>query len=298
MPQVSDFYKMYLPAGHHRQPRNANADMDLAPQAGGPATDFHTPPYFPELPYTLPGPDGGTGMAKLLFWSVTDGTKGQVLPPVAFTQAVGANPLTITGWYFPISGPGAGGGGSAIIDDAFSAALGHFIDDTFVTVSSDPSLTADANVIGVVPTTNAVTLEANANVVSTPEPFSQWILNDGLMLIGNKTLDVPKRTNGIAIAIYQKQEPIVVRPPYYEIGGIVIGGVAVDGGGYIIVGGKPHPVDPWGPLMLRLATSAIVTVHAGSMDKRIGTQVEKLAAQDALAAIKVAVPALEKKAGS
>ena len=296
MPQVIDLYKMYLPAGHHRQPRNASVSLDLAPQSGGdvPNPGVHTPTFFPELPYTLPG---GSGMAKLLFWNVTDGTKGQVLPPVAFTQQVGANPLTITGWYFPISGPGGVGGGSAIIDDAFSAAQGHFIDDTFVTVTSDPSLTSDANVIGVVPTANAVTLEAHASVVSTPEPFHQWILNDAMMPVGTRTLDVAKGTNGIAIAIYQKNEPVVIRPPHYEIGGTIIGGVAVDGGGYIIVGGKPHPVDPWGPLMLRLASSALVTVHARGMDKKIGGQVQKLAAQDALATIKVAVPELEKQAG-
>ena len=296
MPHVSDFYKMYLPAGHHRQPRNANVSMDLAPQSGGDVTNpgIHTPPFFPELPYTIPG---GSGMAKLLFWSVTDGTHGQVLPPTAFTQQVGANPLTITGWYFPISGPGTGGGGSAIIDDAFSAALGHFIDDTFVTVTSDPSLTNNANVVGVVPTANAVTLEASASVLSTPEPFSQWILNDAMMPVGTKTLDVAKGTNGIAIAIYQKMEPLVVRPPYYEIGGTIIGGVAVDGGGYIIIGGKPHPVDPWGPLMVRLMTTALVTVQARGMDKKFGGQVQKLAAQDALAAIKAAIPELEKQAG-
>jgi hypothetical protein len=295
MPQVSVFYKMYLPAGHHRQPRNVNADMNLAPQSGGdvPNPGTHTPTYFPELPYAIAG---GSGMAKLLFWNVTDGTHGQVLPPVAFTQQVGANPLTITAWYFPISGPGTGGG-SAIIDDAFSAALGHFIDDTFVTVTSDPSLTSNANVVGVVPTTNAVTLEANASVVSTPEPFSQWILNDALMLTGTRTLDVARGTSGIAIAIYQKQEPVVIRPPYYEVGGTVIGGVAVDGGGYIIVGGVPHPVDPWGPLFVRLIRSAIVTVEARGMDKKIGAQVQQLAAQDALAAIKDVIPAFEKNAG-
>jgi hypothetical protein len=32
------------------------------------------------------------------------------------------------------------------------------------------------------------------------------------------------------------------------IWGQLIGGVAVDGGGAIIINGRPHPVDPWGPL--------------------------------------------------
>ncbi|EUC18725.1 hypothetical protein [Paraburkholderia hospita] len=34
-----------------------------------------------------------------------------------------------------------------------------------------------------------------------------------------------------------------------ELVGILLGGVAVDGGGWIIVGGIPHPVDPWGAWM-------------------------------------------------
>ncbi len=85
--------------------------------------------------------------AKLLFWSVTDGSNGQVLPPASFNQTVGSSPLNITAWYFPISGPGQWGGpGSAIIDDAFSANLGRFIDDTFVDVTSDPTLTNDGRV--------------------------------------------------------------------------------------------------------------------------------------------------------
>ena len=149
MAHITANYKMYLPAGHHRQPRNANAELSLAPSSGGDTP--YSPPYFPQLPYTLPN-SGGDGMAKLLFWSDTDGTTGVVRPPVAFDIPSSANARTVTGWYFPISGPGVINGGSAIIDDAFSANLGTFIDDTFVDVISDPSLTADANVIGVVPT--------------------------------------------------------------------------------------------------------------------------------------------------
>ncbi len=33
-----------------------------------------------------------------------------------------------------------------------------------------------------------------------------------------------------------------------DLVGEIFGGVAVDGGGIIWIGGKPHPVDPWGPL--------------------------------------------------
>ena len=212
MPHVSVAYEMFLPGGHHRQPRNTTIALDLAPAAGGdvPNPGVYTPPFFPQLPYTLPA---GDGMAKLQFWSVTDGTHGQVLPPAAFDQTVGVFPLAITGWYFPISGPGTLGGGSAIIDDAFSANLGAFINDTFVDVTSDPSLTADANVVGVVPTTAAQTLVAKNAVASTTEPFRQWILNGASMPVGTAKLDVAKGTIGIAVAIYQRPDSIVVKVP-------------------------------------------------------------------------------------
>jgi len=302
MPHVNVNYKMYLPGGHHRQPRNIAVEVSLIPQgAGADVTNpgAYTPPFFPQLPYNLGG--ANTGMSKLLFWNVTDGTTGQVLKPAAFTQQVGQYPLNITGWYWPISGPSWPGPGSGIIDDAFSASLGQFIDDTFVNVTSNPALTNDANVSGSVPTTNAaVTLEAYATVASTTEPFRQWILNDGIMPIGNRTLNVPKGTDGIAIAVYQAGDKVVTRvkdPHAYEVGpALILGGVRVDGGGIAIIGGVPHPVDPWGPIMEQLARSANVATQAKSMSKEAGAGALKAAAQDAIATIKAAMPELEKQA--
>jgi len=212
MAHVTVRYQMFVPAGHHRQPRNTGALLDLAPAAGAdvPNPGSITPAFFPQLPYTF---GGGSGLAKLLFWNVTDGVNGQVQPPTALTQTVASLPLQIGAWYFPISGPGGvggPGGGSAIIVDAFSAAKAGFIDDTFVDVTSDPTLTNDANVIGVVPTNVAETLKAKANVVSTPESFSQWVMNDTLMPVGNDTLDVAQDTSGIAVAVYQSQKSVVI----------------------------------------------------------------------------------------
>ncbi len=212
MPNVTINYLMFLPGGHHRQPRNTSVDLSLAPAAVENISPMGVcnPPFFPVLPYTL---GGGSGMASLVFWSVTDGTTGQVLPPAAFSQTVGVLPMTITAWYFPTSGPGTSGGGPEIIDDAFSADQGQFIDDTFVTVTSDPSLTTQANVVGIVPTSVAETLVAANNVVSTPEPFYKWVLNGSFMPAGNTTLHVAAGTIGIAVAIYQSQSHSVVKLP-------------------------------------------------------------------------------------
>ena len=268
MPHVTVNYEMFLPSGHHRQPRNASIELNLAPTAGGDVADpgVYTPPFFAELPYTL---GGGSGMAQMLFWSVTDGTSGQVLPPSSFDQTVGASPLSITAWYYPISGPGVVGDGSAIIDDAFSANQGRFIDDTFVDVTSDPSLTNDANVIGIVPTAVAETLVAKSPVASTGEPFAQWILNDGLHPDTSTTLQVPKGTTGIAIAIYQQpQQPTHPKfnPNQYAIWQWVDYGTMVDGG--------PHP---WNPYVDQLMYGVALAAAARGFDPRVQGQLLNIA---------------------
>jgi hypothetical protein len=282
MPHVTVNYEMFLPGGHHRQPRNASIELNLAPTAGGDVSDggFYSPPFFPQLPYTLPA---GGGAANLLFWSVTDGTNGQVLPPAAFNQQVASLPLTITAWYFPISGPGIGGSGvTAIIDDAFSASLGQFIDDTFVNVTSDPTLTNDANVIGIVPTKVAETLTATSPVPSTGEPFYEWILNDGMKAAGDTTLHVPAGTNGIAIAIYQKPANVSISKSnlgQYATWQWVDYGTMVDGG--------PHP---WNPFVNQLMAALAVAGAAKGFEQKIGSKLMEVAMEQ----VKIAAASIQK----
>lgn len=299
MSHVSVHYKIIIPAGHHRQPRNPGGELEPDPSS---EVDVNnpgniTPLYIPQIPYAI---NNQAGLAQMLFWSVTDGTNGQTAPAGPLTQPVGANPLTITAWYYPISGPGLGGGGSAIIDDAFSAAKGDFIDDTFVTVAGDPALTEQANVVGVVPTNTAETLQAYAAATSTTEPFSKWISFGAGMANGN-TLNVPAQANGIAIAIYEAGARVPLNPKNPAAGeaiyGTIIGGVAVDGGGAIVINGVPHPVDPWGPAMIGLVNASLATAGSRAMDRNIGAQVRQLAAKSVLQAIKAAMPNIEKEAG-
>lgn len=47
------------------------------------------------------------------------------------------------------------------------------------------------------------------------------------------------------------------RPPREAIGGTIFGGVGVDGGGFIIVGGKVIPVPPWDPMLKILEQIAL-----------------------------------------
>jgi hypothetical protein len=207
----------------------------------------------------------------MLFWSVTDGSHGQVLPPAPFDQTVGTSPLTITAWYYPISGPGVGGVGSLIIDDAFSANQGRFIDDSFVDVTSDPALTGEANVVGIVPTNVAEILAAKSSVASTTEPFSRWIFNDALEAVNNKTLQVAKGSVGIAIAIYQ-QPSLAARPSLnlsqYAIWQWVDYGTMVDGG--------PHP---WNPYVNQLMGGVALGAAARGFDKKVQGELVRVAVE-------------------
>ncbi len=294
MPNVSVHYKVYLTAGHHRQPRNQNSELEPNPPSGGSnISGPYQPQYIPVLSYMQ---NGQNVLAQLIFWSVTDGTNGTTYPAQPLTVNVGGANLTITAWYLPI---GFGnGGGPAIIDDAFSAAKGDFIDDTFVTVTSDPWLTSQANVVGIVPTSSAETLQAAHSVNSTSEPFSKWMSFGAGTANGNSdTLNVPAQSVGMAIALYQRSD-VNFNPPrnFGEIYGTLIGGVAVDGGGQIVINGIPHPVDPWGPLVVQLVQAALTSAGSRGLTGRIGAEVRQLTARSVLQSIRTALPNIEKEA--
>jgi hypothetical protein len=295
MPHVSVHYKIYLPAGHHRQPRNASSELEPNPSSEVDVTNPGniSPLYLPQLSFEL---GGVSGLSQLLFWSVTDGTNGQTLPAGPLTQSVGANPLTITAWYFPIGIPG-NGGGTAIIDDAFSAVRGDFIDDTFVTVTSDPSLTSDANVVGIVPTSSPETLQASATVASTAEPFLQW-RSFGAGTPSGNSIDVPQGSSGIAIAFYERPAgipPPVIDPGGFKTGGIVIGFTPVDGDGGILINGVYHHIGPWGPLLAALVQASIVVAASSRLAGRFHVEGRQLATRAVLQTIKEITPVIEKQ---
>jgi hypothetical protein len=55
---------------------------------------------------------------------------------------------------------------------------GDFVDDDFVTVTSDGPLTVAANVDGVVPTTATQTVRAFGHI-PTGEAFDEWVMSRG-----------------------------------------------------------------------------------------------------------------------
>ena len=116
------------------------------------------------------------------FWSVRDGSYGKIERDLNLRQFV-SSPLVITAWYWPVSGPYAPPTPGLVLY-AFSAALGRFVGDTFATVTSDPSLTNGANVVGYVPTQASVTLQAASGIQSSTEPFFEWLCSGACVAAG------------------------------------------------------------------------------------------------------------------
>ena len=76
----------------------------------------------------------------------------------------------------------------------------------------------------------------------------------------------------------------------------LIGGVAVDGGGSILINGVPQPVDPWGPLTVSLVRSSLVTAGCATAAPQLAAAGRRLAATAALESIRAALPAIEREA--
>ena len=300
MPHVSTHNRVIAVSGHHRQPRNGPTFIE--PYASGEA-DAEPGTIWksfasPQLGYVS---GGQQQQAEFLFWSASDGINGTTSADPQLSQLVGDLKLDLTAWYLPPGGTGPGGGPGYLLD-AFSVAHGDFIDDTFVDVTSDPSLTSEANVVGDISTVSAQTLLARGSVASTGESFEHWIAvstaNQPLIASGQQ-LDLPAKTSGVAIASYRK-----VAIPAPNLGGlsameawVILFGIIQDGGGLQYHPGHgPTPVGPWGPFVASVARSAGVGVLSAGMSRSAAAQIQLIAAQEALAAAEVNLKAVQKAA--
>ena len=261
------------PAGHHRQPRTGPTSSTLI----GGATTEATPGSFVHA--TASELEG----LRFVFWSASDGIGGSTVTTASIDQQVGDNPMTLTAWYYPTGGDG-GQGEPGYLIDAFSATLNDFVDDDFVIVTSDPSLTSSANVAGWVPTTQAAVLTAYSSIHGG-HVFQEWV-GDATAVGANATLG--EGTSGLAIATYRAQQLSIPRPGIDKRQGwLIFGGIDVDGGGFVIpIGGGPGgPVGPWGPFIERVAHLLQVGAHAGALGKE-GVRMQRLAIDQLQVALK------------
>lgn len=281
MPHVSTHYRIYLGAAHHRRPRNPQAWAEPDPSEevdvlqGGVLT-----PFAPQtLAYT---PPGGTALeAGFLFWSLSDGSGGRTQASRALTETVGSSPLTLIAWYYlPPSPGGPGGPGTAVLIDAYSVQRGDFVDDDFVTVTSNPSLSLAANVDGSVSTSVEESVQAYGHI-PTGEGFDQWVTSPGGTSAAGDLLTAPAGSEGLAIATYRHT---AVQPPKRgpEQGWIILFGITNDGSGIQIPigGGPPVPIGPWGPLVARMLAAMGVYGGASSLSKEGAARIQEVAAAE------------------
>lgn len=283
MPTVNTIYRLYLTAGHHRQPRNAvpwvqsnavDTNVDV------PGTSFtRTAPATQD--FTVVGPSGNvTVTGDFMFWSTSDGNDGSTQQGAMLTETVGDDDLTLVGWYLPT---GAGNGAdTAVIIDAYSVAASDFVDYDFVTVTSDPSLTSHANVDGDVSTKTDEKLQAFGSIPDpASESFEQWIVSPGGASAATDVLSTPAKSVGLAFATYRHEERS--RPSISDLAVLeatILFGVIQDGGGKVLIGGKPVPIGPWGPLLGDLLRAISVDVSAGNLRSDTAARIKELLARD------------------
>jgi len=284
MTHVDIASRLIQPAGHHRQPRSSTTWTALP---GGSSFESPAGSFVNATSSVVPD-------AQFVFWSASDGSGGQTTPSTSVHQQVGSTALAVTAWYLPVGGNGVPGASGYLLD-AFSVAHGDFIDDTFVDVTSDATLTSDANVIGWVPTARTQTLVAHGSVQSTGESFEQWI---GIPAV-DKTATASEGASGFAIASYRKSALQIPSVNERE-GWLIFGGIAVDGGGFVIPIGGGHgggPVGPWGPFIDRVVRAYATGVLAVGMDSAEGRDIQLKAATEIANAAKANVAAVKKQLG-
>jgi hypothetical protein len=271
MSHVDVHHRVYLGAGHHRQPRNPQPWVEPYGASAYDAVLGTTisEVAFPTISFTQP-PSATVLTASFAFWSASAASTGTTQTSLNFSQTATQENLTLIAWYFLPAGGGGGGGGTEELLDAYSVALGTFVNDDFVTVSSDPSLTPNANIIGEVPTAVAETIDAFGGLASTSESFIEWVsmAGDGTTASAER-LNVPAGANGFAFATYGRHTFNIPKPTGNESEGVIIlDGIINDAPGHILVDGHPVPVDPgWGSLIKQMFTLAGLHADAGRLAK-------------------------------
>jgi hypothetical protein len=183
------------------------------------------------------------------FWSITGAADGaSISTNQSLTVAVGGGDVYATAWYIE-GGIGGPGGGPGVMIDAFDVGLGNFVDDDFVDVVTDASLTFQANEDGWVPTAGAAE-DVRAYTGIHGVPFDDWQVFVGAESVTNVDLDAAQNSSAVAFAFYKTPARVPIGHGHdRELGTWVSWGVKVDGGGPTGNG----PVPPWNPLIERLA---------------------------------------------
>jgi hypothetical protein len=210
MPTVHTRYVTWISRGR-RHHGSAAADL-VAPLSTG-ETDGNTYQAWasPSITWT----DGtGEHTASFAFWSVTGSADGaSVSTNTSLTVNVGSSDVAATAWYIPTGG----NGGPGVLIDAFDVNQGNFVDDDFVDVVTDPTMTFVANDEGWVPTMSAAE-DIRAYTSIHAVPFTDWTVVLGSEAVSNEDLDAAQNTSAVAFAFYQTPSVVIKKPDRIEHG--------------------------------------------------------------------------------
>jgi hypothetical protein len=268
MPTVHTRYVVWESRGFRH--KNGSGAVDITSPSDTGVEDGH--PYsayaFPDGSWT---DINGMHTGHFAFWSVVGASGGPMFstnPNLSVTAD--SSDMQATAWYIEGGGPG----GPELLIDAFDVDIGDFVLDDFVDVVSDASLTAEANLDGIVPTTTE-TEDVRAYTSIRSVPFDQWIVVEGTEPVTAEDLSGVRDSFAIAFAMYQSHQG-GYRPPIPNVADAtwVTWGVTVDGGGLTGRG----PVPPWNPFVRELAAGLALAEAAGTVDQSLRSSVLRLAA--------------------
>ena len=191
--------------------------------------------------------------------------------PDSPTVTVGQEDTVIKAWYIA---RGDGPPGAGVLIDAFDVNQGTFVDDDFVTVAPDSTLTAAANADGFVPTTAPEIVSASHLIEYVP--FYDWTIVAGTETINHEDLQTAAQSSAIAFAFYWAPHGLGLRPPRrYEVGIRIYAGVTNDGPGLTDHG----PVGPWYPFVAQFAAGLALADAASLVSPELKANVLDIAAR-------------------
>jgi len=272
MPTVHTRYVVWESRGFRH--KNGSGAVDITAPSDTNVTDggYYSAYGFPDGTWTdINGPHTG----HFAFWSVVGGAAGASFSTNSQLHVqVGSDDVQATAWYIE----GGGGGPPSLLIDAFDVDIGDFVLDDFVDVVTDASLTAEANLDGIVPTTSE-TEDVRAYTSIRAVPFNEWIVVEGTEPTAAEDLSGVHDTSAIAFAMYQSP-PVGGRKPPVVIGDStwVSWGVTVDGGGPTGRG----PVPPWTPFIRELVAGLALAESAGVVDRSLRASVLRLASEQVM----------------
>ncbi len=272
---VTTTYEMFIP---RRRRIGTGSAIEIGSPPPPSAVTGGYPAQAPgSIGVNYPTPSDPKRSASFAFWSVSGSAVGDFTSgDPALVAQTGSGPMSVTAWYVLDAAPG-GDGPTELETDAFLISENAFIDPTPIASVTPAGAWDQSDVDEFVLTADEASDVQALDVMGgyPTERFESWYsIEGGAVPSGGRLLHVPVGDNGVAIATFRVppggQSPVLSPVRGGEISVTLVGGVAVDGPGWVIVGGMRHPVDPWGPLLAALT----VLLAAQSLDPSAAARVQ------------------------